>query len=173
MGIKIGKNRRPFYSRRHHHDESCQVVPAEDRETVLQAWDPVMFERWTEAEVRAAFDMGRYPVDVGPRLAVLRKPVAPRTLPFVVTWDEWNAEAEKPTRGYDAEIQRGKDGVVYAHVRSKPNVWEARKKAYWLYVKSLGPKGRSMLRAYKPKGPGQARAERRRAIERERERWAE
>jgi hypothetical protein len=169
MGYRRGKNGRDFFSMRHRHDESCEVVPVEDRATRFQGWSPVMFPRMTQEEATRQFAAGQYPVDPGPRLAILRMPVENRTLPYVTTWDEWNEEAEKPERGYDAELQRGTDGILYAHVRSKPGSWGTRRKARQDYMDLLGPAGRAQVRPYQKRSPGQLAREVRREQARRRE----
>lgn len=90
-----------------------------------------MIPRFTLDDARRDIALDRHTFDPGPLLLILRNPVPPRRLQYVVTWEEWNAEAER--RGYDAEVQHTPIGD-FVRVRSKPGWWKERNDAYkaWL-----------------------------------------
>jgi len=118
----------------------------------MQMWSPVQFPRASQSDVLRSQALGIQFVDIGPRLAILRKPVASENQRYVVSWEDWNEEAER--RGYDAELQTGPDGSDYAHVRSKPGAWEGRRKEYRDYLRTLGPSRRMRIKLAKPKRRG-------------------
>ena len=126
---------------RHGHDATCEIIPVEDRETRFLGWSPVMYPRMTYQEALTMYAAGLVPVDHGPVLRILRQPVARRNLTYVVTWEEWNEEAEKEHRGYDAEIQHHPTRGDFAHVRSKPGSWSRRRVEFRRWLRESARRG--------------------------------
>ena len=118
------------------------MIPPDQRADRFGLWAvPVMYPRMTYEDAIRQVSLKRIPVDHGPLLRVLKQPVSQRNQEFVVTWEEWNAEAERETRGYDAEIQHHPTMGDFVHVRSKPGMWAKRQAEFKRWMKQQSEAG--------------------------------